>query len=416
MSPIDYFLEVLENLFLLKIFLFVYLSALVFNKILFKKYFNGLILLTFNSSIVFSVILDFYISNKINSAKMLFFICSDFLVYTFVLILYFLFMRFNNKYKIYMTLFLINKKYFSLFVFWLVISLFINLYNVSWDGSSRIEFQTAQWYSVVRIVTQIMTPIAGLIMIFNLFEKDYWKFSILFLLVITMSIATGSKSSFVLFFVESFLIYRDISLIKFLVRRKTYVAIGLILFLFSIFNFILLGVDLNSLFERIVHYAESTIMIFPATNPCKVCQDQSLFSLIHRGFARLFGDKSAVNIDSLFGFALSAEYTGANTFTGPNARIGSYTLCAFPGFKIFIMYFVFFLFVSFNLLLLKITSIKYKFLFITSILLFFHGIQQFILDYNTAMSDFTIILCILCLLFIRSIITNFPSLDNSHLN
>jgi hypothetical protein len=80
------------------------------------------------------------------------------------------------------------------------------------------------------------------------------------------------------------------------------------------------------------------------------------------------------------------------------------------------MYFVFVLFISFNLLLIKITSIKYKFLYITSILLFFHGIQQFILDYNTAMSDFTIILFILLLLFIKLIITKSPSLNNPLLN
>jgi hypothetical protein len=416
MSPIDYFLEVLENLFLLKIFFIVYIGILLLNKWLFNKYFNGLLLLTFNSAIVFSVILDLFISKKITSEKLLFFIFSDLFIYLIVLVLYFFFIRYNNKEKTYSTLLFLNNKYFSLFAIWLLISLLINLNNVSWDGSSRIEFQTAQWYSIVRIITQIMTPITGLLVIFNLYERNYLKFSLLFLLVIAMSIATGSKSSFVLFFIEYFLIFRDISVVKFKIRNKTYFTISFILLLFSLFNFILLGVDLNGLFERIVHYAESTIMIFPASNPCKVCQDQSLLSLTHRGFARLFGDKSAVNIDSLFGFALSAEYYGANTFTGPNARIGSYTLCAFPGFKIFVMYFVFVLFISFNLLLIKITSIKYKFLYITSILLFFHGIQQFILDYNTAMSDFTIILFILLFLFIKFIITKSPSLNNPLLN
>ena len=409
MSPIDYFLEVLENFFLVKIFFIVYAALLVFNKLLFKKYLNGLLLLTFNSGIVFSVILDLYLSNRITLEKLSFFIFSDFLIYLIVLVIYFLFIRYNDKEKIYSALFFLNKKYFTLFAIWLVISLIINLNNVSWDGSSRIEFQTAQWYSFVRIIAQIMTPITGLIIIFNLYEKNYIKFSILFLLVIATSISTGSKSSFVLFFIEYFLIFRDISVVKFTVRKKTYVTISFILFSFTLLNFVLLAVDLNGLFERIVHYAESTIMIFPSTNPCKVCQDQSLLSLMHRGFARLFGDKSAINIDSLFGFALSAEYYGANTFTGPNARIGSYTLCAFPGFKIFIMYFVFIVFISFNYLLITVTSIKYKFLFITSILLFFHGIQQFILDYNTAMSDFTIILFILLFLFIKLIITMSPS-------
>lgn len=405
MSPIDYFLEVLENFFLVKIFLIVYTVLLICNKLLFKKYFNGLLLLTFNSGIVFAVILDLYFSNRITSEKLLFFIFSDFLIYVIVLLIYFFFLRHNNKEKLYSVLSYLNKKYFNLFAIWLVISLIINFINVSWDGSSRIEFQTAQWYSFVRIITQIMTPVTGLVVIFNLYERNYLKFSILFFLIIGMSIATGSKSSFVLFFIEYFLIFRDISVVKFNIRRNTYFILSFVLLLFALLNFILLGVELNGLFERVVHYAESTIMIFPSSNPCKVCQDQSLLSLIHRGFARLFGDKSAINIDSLFGFALSAEYYGANTFTGPNARIGSYTICAFPGLKILIMYFVFIVFILFNFFLIKITSIKYKFLFITSVLLFFHGIQQFILDYNTAMSDFTIIIFILFFMILKNIVS-----------
>jgi hypothetical protein len=139
MSPIDYFLEVLENLFLLKIFFIVYIGILLLNKWLINKYFNGLLLLTFNSAIVFSVILDLFISKKITSEKLLFFIFSDLFIYLIVLVLYFFFIRYNNKEKTYSTLLFLNNKYFSLFAIWLLISLLINLNNVSWDGSSRID-------------------------------------------------------------------------------------------------------------------------------------------------------------------------------------------------------------------------------------------------------------------------------------
>ena len=113
MSPIDYFLEVLENLFLLKIFFIVYIVILLLNKWLFNKYFNGLLLLTFNSTIVFSVILDLFISKKITSEKLLFFIFSDLFIYLIVLVLYFFFIRYNNKEKIYSKLLYLNNKYFT---------------------------------------------------------------------------------------------------------------------------------------------------------------------------------------------------------------------------------------------------------------------------------------------------------------
>ena len=48
----------------------------------------------------------------------------------------------------------------------------------------------------------------------------------------------------------------------------------------------------------------------------------------------MVGDPSAMDIDTLFGFALTIQELGVNTFTGPNGRLSAYALCNFSDERI----------------------------------------------------------------------------------
>ncbi|MEY2923097.1 MAG: hypothetical protein RL108_1723, partial [Bacteroidota bacterium] len=288
----------------------------------------------------------------------------------------------------------INDKYFYIAVIWLLFGIIINLQNVSWDGGSRIAFQTARWYSFYRMISILINPTVGLLLIYNLYNNNKVKLSIMLLLTIFISASGGSKSGFVFSLIMSYLLYKDLIFVSFKLKSKIVIPLVLFVTFAAILNFYLIGVDSDKVFERLVHYAESTIMVFPSDNPCAACEKQSTIALLHRGFGRLFNDPSSLNDNNLFGFALSSEFYGGESMTGPNARIGSYSICAFPGFKIVVLYIIFIVLVSLNFLLIKITKQKKSFIYISSLLIVIDTLQHFILDYNVAMSNLTLVLII----------------------
>lgn len=404
MSPIEYILLVIENGRLLWIFCVIYPILLLINWMFYGKIFNGLLVLVFTSAMVNSVFIDLIIMNLIDWYRFVYFIFSEVLFFFIVLILYKRLLIKNNKENTYLILQKFNNKYFLIAVLWLIFGIIINLQNVSWDGSSRISFQTARWFSIFRMITVFINPIVGLLVIHNLYLNNKIKLIILLALTILLSVTAGSKSGFVFALAMSFLFYKDLVIIKNKLKSKIYIPVIFIIVISSIANFIFLGIDRDKIFERIVHYAESTIMIFPSSNPCLVCEKQSTIALVHRGFGRLFNDPSSLNDLNLFGFALSSEIYGGETMTGPNARIGSYAICAFPGLKILLLYFVFTVILFSCFSLLKITQHKSSILSLSIMLIVIDTLQHFLIDYNVAMSNFTLIIFIYIYILIRYII------------
>jgi hypothetical protein len=316
-----------------------------------------------------------------------------------VLFLYRTILEKNNKEDIYFVLQKINNKYFVLVLFWMLFGIVINLMNVNFDGSSRIAFQTARWYSFYRMLALLINPVIGLLLIHNLYLKNKLKLSLLVLVTIAISASAGSKSGFVFSFIMSFFFYSDLVGSRSKLSFRIYGPLILFVAFAALTNFYYLGVDADKIFERIVHYAEATIMVFPSSNPCSVCEKQSSIALLHRGFGRLFNDPSSLSDMNLFGFALSAEFYGGETMTGPNARIGAYSICAFPGLKIFVLYFVFTIVTASSFLLLRLTKNRKSFLYLSSIFIVIDTLQHFVIDYNVSMSNFTLIIFVYIFLF-----------------
>lgn len=404
MNPTEYIIEVLTNYRLLLIFSIIYPLLLGLNWIIFKKYFNGLIVLNFASAIVFSVFIDLCYNNVIDTYRLLYFIFSDFLIYILILLIYKRILSTINKQQILLIVKNFNDKYFLIAVMWLLFGILINLQNVSWDGGSRIAFQTARWYSFFRMISILINPIVGLLLIYNLYNNNKTKLLVLLLLTIFISASGGSKSGFVFAIIMSFLLYNDLINVTHKLKPKIYIPLVLFIVLAAILNFIFIGVDSDKIFERLVHYAEATIMVFPSKNPCLVCEKQSFIALLHRGFGRLFNDPSSLEDNNLFGFALSSEFYGGETMTGPNARIGAYSICAFPGIKITILYLIFIIFGAINYVLIKITERKKSFIYISSLLVVIDTLQHFVLDYNVAMSNLTLIIFIYIFLILSFIL------------
>ena len=404
MNPTEYIIEVLTNYRLILIFSIIYPLLLGLNWIIFKKYFNGLIVLVFASAIVFSVFIDLCYNNVIDTYRLLYFIFSDFLIYILILLIYKRILSTINKQQILLIVKNFNDKYFLIAVMWLLFGILINLQNVSWDGGSRIAFQTARWYSFFRMISILINPIVGLLLIYNLYNNNKTKLLVLLLLTIFISASGGSKSGFVFAIIMSFLLYNDLINVTHKLKPKIYIPLVLFIVLAAILNFIFIGVDSDKIFERLVHYAEATIMVFPSKNPCLVCEKQSFIALLHRGFGRLFNDPSSLEDNNLFGFALSSEFYGGETMTGPNARIGAYSICAFPGIKITILYLIFIIFGAINYVLIKITERKKSFIYISSLLVVIDTLQHFVLDYNVAMSNLTLIIFIYIFLILSFIL------------
>ena len=207
----------------------------------------------------------------------------------------------------------------------------LNLVFVPNNGGSRIEFMTASWFSFYRPLMAIMVPLG---FFFSVYLLDRGKRLLPLLILassVTSNILAGSKASFLYGIVCALLFYEDLKGARLAVSRTLRYVLIMGLSLSAVFALARLNASAADLAERFVRTAESTIMVYYSDDPTAAASGVSTFAKIHRGAAKVLGDKSAADVDTLFGFALSRLHYGANTFTGPNAQLSSYMLCNYSG-------------------------------------------------------------------------------------
>jgi hypothetical protein len=201
------------------------------------------------------------------------------------------------------------------------------------EGGSRIEFMTAFWFSFVRPAMSIVTPLSFFVP-FYLFDRGHrlWPALILASSVLC-NVASGSKASFVFAMIASVLLCRDLKGSRLAVPQGMKLALVLVTSLSALLALQRLDVNLAALGQRFVRFGESTIMVYYSDNSSAAASGVSTLAKIHRGGAKLLGDASAADIDTIFGFALSREDNGAHNFTGPNAQVSSYMFCNYSGWE-----------------------------------------------------------------------------------
>ena len=221
-------------------------------------------------------------------------------------------------------------------------------------------------------------------------------------LIIAKSIISGSKSGFIIILFTSFLVYRDLFGLTDKELRINKIIFSIILMV-AFLNLQNMGIDLNKLQIRVLSFAEDSIMVYPSSTPTEACQDFSIINAVHRGVGRLIGDEDSMQFNALYGISLSNIFYGSNSATGPNSRIGSYTLCSFPGALIIIPIF----FVALYLFLLWLVFKKMIFsgglLMILGFPFFASSISLLILDYNSAMSVLSTLILLLIFFFIKDL-------------
>lgn len=289
-----------------------------------------------------------------------------------------------------MQIFFNNKK--SVLVTSLIIALaFFNYFLTPTDGSSRITYMTEQWFSLVKPIIQIVTPLGYLGVFLMLRRSDQLLHgSILLAAVVIANIATGSKASFAIGLLSAFLVLRDLSGPNklgirggFLITLLLSVGVAVILALAR------LNVSGTDILDRFFLYGEATILTYFSDTPTAACENLSTFASMHRGWARFLGDASAQDIDTLFGYALNIERLGVNTFTGPNGRLSAYILCNFSDLRIIFGCFVVLLYLCLILLVFRLILMRpiYLALMYPFIINSLGGAAQ---DFNLIMQDLTI--------------------------
>ncbi len=243
---------------------------------------------------------------------------------------------------------------------------------------------------------QVATPLSYLgVFVLLLNPERKWLGYVLLTISILANIATGSKASFMLTLLFAYLAVRDLTAGQKIMMTKTERGIiTIITILAALFALSQLAVNAQDLLNRFFLYGEANILTYFAPDPTAACSNVSLFASMHRGWARLLGDPSAQDIDTLFGFALTIQEVGVNTLTGPNARLSAYFLCNFPEAK-----FIFGLVVIvFYLALVKVTFKKavkrplISALYYPFMLTSLYGASQ---DFNLIMQDITILCALL---------------------
>ena len=204
------------------------------------------------------------------------------------------------------------------------------------DGSSRIEYMTEAWFSLLKPAIQIATPLSYLgVFVLLLDPARKWLGYLLLVLAILSNIATGSKASFLLALFFAYLAIRDLTAgQKISLSRLERVVIVGVAALAGVVALSHLAVDASDVLDRFFLYGEANILTYFSPDPTAACSNVSLFASMHRGLARFLGDPSARDLDTLFGFALMIQEVGANTLTGPNARLSAYFACNFPDGKV----------------------------------------------------------------------------------
>lgn len=224
-----------------------------------------------------------------------------------------------------------NTAYFLIFLS-IVLAVF-NYVNQADEGTSRIAYMASSWFSFVKPFIQVFAPASSLgVLILFLRPKKRILAYILLSISILANVLTGSKASFATSLLTSFLVLRDLAGNNKLGFRQTDIKLVICLTLVSVF-FVLarLDVTLSDLFDRFLLSGEANLLTYFSDDPTAACENVTMFAKMHRGWARLAGDPTANDIDTLFGYALMIKAVGINAFTGPNARLSAYALCNFPG-------------------------------------------------------------------------------------
>jgi hypothetical protein len=144
---------------------------------------------------------------------------------------------------------------------------------------------------------------------------------------------SGSKASFIAGAVLGVLLYQDLKGAKLAISRSLKVSLIIGLSLVAMLTLVHLDVSMTDMAERFARTGESTIMVYYSDDPTAAASGVSTLAKVHRGVAKLLGDRSAADPDTLFGFALSRVEYGSNTLTGPNATISSYMMCNYSGWE-----------------------------------------------------------------------------------
>lgn len=261
------------------------------------------------------------------------------------------------------------------------------------DGTSRIAYMTEDWFSFIKPIIQLIMPLAYLsvfILLLNPYRRSLGY--VLLAVVVISNIATGSKASFAISLFTAFLVFRDLAGPGGVnIGKQNILKLSMFVGFAIIFALIRLEVSMADIVDRFFLSGEATILTYFSDTPTAACANVSTFASMHRGWARFLGDASAQDIDTLFGYALTIEKLGVNTFTGPNGRLSSYILCNFSDGRIFLGIFVVLAYLGLMLLLFKTLSASPRYLalvypfMVTSL----GGTSQ---DFNLLMQDVTIFL------------------------
>lgn len=222
--------------------------------------------------------------------------------------------------------------YVGAFVAFMVLIALFNFAATPTDGSSRIEYMTGAWFSLVKPFIQLATPMSYLGVFILLLNPRRRRLGyILLFTTVIGNVLTGSKASFAFSLFTAFLALRDLSLApRMRIRSADKLKLSAFVGVMVVAALTRLNVSAGDVSDRFFLFGEATILTYFVERPTAACENVSTFASMHRGWARLTGDASANNIDTLFGFALMIEAVGVNPFTGPNARLSAYTLCNFP--------------------------------------------------------------------------------------
>ncbi|MGA2889972.1 MAG: hypothetical protein ABSE51_18140 [Terracidiphilus sp.] len=241
----------------------------------------------------------------------------------------------QNRARLFESLQKINVGTFTvvLLVYNISMSLVMFKFAVGIGGSSRIGFMTTGWFSYVRPFMFIFDPLGYLFSIY-LFDRGNRCLALSVLAPIVFSdILSGSKASFIVAILISLLVYQDLKGAKLVMPKTLKLIFVITLVLAAMFTLDRLHVSMSAMADRFVLTGESTIEVYYSNDPSAASSGVSTVAKIHRGVAKILGDRSANDPDTLFGFALNRLEYGVNTLTGPNATIPSYMLCNYSGWE-----------------------------------------------------------------------------------
>jgi hypothetical protein len=372
------------------------LSAIIVIPRLFGiNYFNGLLFaqvtLFFNSTTIIAGLESQAVS--IDRAFHFYLIEFSFLVLTLAVYRYML--KHRSCVLVAMQSFFAGKGALYLAGFVVAMAIF-NYLLAPTDGSSRIAYMTEAWFSLLKPFIQLLTPLSYLGVFLLLLNPNRRPLGyILLATAVIGNVVTGSKASFAFSLFIAFLALRDLaSPTQFVIRQREKVALSIFVGATVFFALTRLEVSAADISDRFFLFGEATILTYFSDNPTAACANVSTFASMHRGWARLLGDPSAMDVDTLFGFALTIQELGVNTFTGPNGRLSAYVLCNFAGERVALGAFVVLVYFwlmrwLFKRLLIRSThlALVYPYL-ITSL----GGASQ---DFNLIMQDITIFMLLI---------------------